>query len=275
MAVVGGVSMPRKPKASAPKGPAWDPDIYDISTFVHGLNHLTATISVAPLVVGELACLARAVDAEAFHRGILFSVEAAHSDFPLLSASVYRGDLIDLIEEVETAACCLRDKLQAIKNPANRTSLWAGRAIRGELEREARETEDATHRLEPFNPCLRDLTALIEAAGKAKTSSIYVDFAREKGAPSGTGKSGMALTRFVAHLTFAALAAGGGWTLDKNDESGTLIDAFEKLRRYFLPMNFLPPADQHPYSTYQKILTDARFEWNLGHFPWEEVDRKK
>jgi hypothetical protein len=77
----------------------------------------------------------------------------------------------------------------------------------------------------------------------------------------GAGKSGMALTRFVGHLGWAALAAEGDWTLNKNDQRGTLIEAIELLRE-FLPIKFLPPKGKHPYSTYQKILTDARSKWN-------------
>ena len=83
----------------------------------------------------------------------------------------------------------------------------------------------------------------------------------------------MALTRFVAHLEWAVLAAEGDWTLNKNDQSGTLIEAIEQLGE-FLPIKFLPPKGQHPYSTYQKILTDARSEWKLDRFEWPFVDQK-
>ena len=61
--------------------------------------------------------------------------------------------------------------------------------------------------------------------------------------------------------------------MDKNKKSGTLVDAIEKLRK-FLPSNLLPAMGQHPYATYQKILTDARLEWDLGNFPWPELDQK-
>jgi hypothetical protein len=239
--------MPRKPKTSAPKGAAWDPDIYDTSAFVHGLDNLNASVTVPPSVVSELAGLAGAKDREAFERGINFSVVTAHTDFPLLSSTVYRGELIARIAEVEGAANDLRVKLQAIQNPATRTSLWVGRAVRDELVSRAREigaekSEAETHPLERSNPFMQNLEALSEAARKAKASSLYVDFARKKGPPSGAGQSGIALTRFIAHLAFAALAGGGSWTLDKNGESGTLTDAIERLR-HFLPCDFLPAAD--------------------------------
>ena len=68
------------------------------------------------------------------------------------------------------------------------------------------------------------------------------------------------MNSFIKFIESGALAAGGGWTLNKNDESGTLIDALELLRA-FLPDNFLPAEGKHPYSSYQKILTGARSEW--------------
>jgi hypothetical protein len=233
---------------------------------------------VPRFVMEQIADLARAADNEIFSAGIKFSLQAAHRDFPLLSSHVYRRQLIDRMDEVEQAARSLQNELHAVKNPADRTTLWAGRAISAELNRKGkttreRESKQATDIDDPFTPRLRDLSALIDAIGKAKNSWPYVRFAREKGAPSGAGESGMALTRFVAHLVFSALAAGGRWTLNKNEQSGTLLEAIEKLRK-FLPPKFLPPTDQHPYSTYQKILTDARSEWKLGHFPWPKQDQK-
>jgi hypothetical protein len=205
----------------------------------------------------RLAGLARTTDNETFWAGIKFSLQAARKDFPLLSSPVYRGKLLKHLDEVEEAARFLRRKFQAFKNPADRTMLWASRAIGVE-----------------FDAYLRVFSSLIAAIAEAKTSYPYVQFAQEKGTPSGAGESGMALTRFVAHLEFAALAGEGRWTLNKNNRSGTLIKAMEGLRD-FLPSNFLPPVDQHPYSTYRRILTDARSEWDLGHFPWPKLDQKR
>jgi hypothetical protein len=183
---------------------------------------------------------------------------------------VYRQELIDRIEKVEEAARRLQQELQIVENPVDRISRWAGSAIRDGLNESKEARDKLAH---PLAPYLRELWVLIAASKKAKTSSVYVGFAQKGGTPSGTGGSGVALTRFVGHLAFAALAAGGDWTLNKNDQSGTLIEAIELLRE-FLPIKFLPPKGQHPYSTYQKILTDARYEWDLGYFPWPKVDQK-
>jgi hypothetical protein len=79
----------------------------------------------------------------------------------------------------------------------------------------------------------------------------------------------MALTRFVAHLGWAALAAEGDWTLNKNDQSGTLIEAIELLRE-FLPIKFLPPKGKHPYSTYQKNFDRRAIGMEFGLFSMAE-----
>ena len=253
--------MATKPRAPTPKGVPWDPDIYSIMEFVRGVSDLKTKwerTRVPRFVMERLAGLARATDNEIFWTGIKLSLRAAHGDYPLLSSPVYRGNLLERLDEVDLAARSLRNKLQAFKRPTDRTTLWASSAIRAEID---------------IAPYLHDLSVLIEAIGKARTSFPYVQVAQKKGTPSGAGDGGMALTRFVAHLAFAALTAGGDWTLDKNKKSGTLVDAIEKLRK-FLPSNLLPAMGQHPYATYQKILTDARLEWDLGNFPWPKLDQK-
>ncbi len=68
------------------------------------------------------------------------------------------------------------------------------------------------------------------------------------------------MTRFIAHLEFSARAAGGHWTLNKNDERGTFIDALEVLKPH-LPPNFISTKGRYPFSSYQKILTRARADW--------------
>jgi hypothetical protein len=276
---VGGCSMARKPRAPTPKGVPWEPDIYNIVEFVRGLEDLKTKpegTKVPRFVMGRLAGLAGATDSGNFLAGMTFCLRGAHSDFPLLSFPVYRPTLIERIDEVEQAARTLRQKLQALKNPMDRTTQFASAAIIAELFEQDSKTKErkgkqSLERLDPVGSRLRYLSSLIAAVGKAKTSWPYVGFARERGSPSGVGESGMALTRFIAHLAFTALAAGGDWTLNKNDKSGTLIEAIEILRD-FLPNKFLP--EHHGYSTYQRILTDARSEWDSGRFPWPKLDHK-
>jgi hypothetical protein len=196
--------MPRKPRAPAQTGVAWDPEIYDIVEFVYALNDLrrkAESTMVPSTVMEQLARLARArvFDNEIFQAGITFSVQSAHEDFPILSTSLYREDLVDRIVGVEEAARRLQKALQEVENPEDRTALWVGRAIRAELNPKARETKDsesnkASNNLSPLAPHLCNLSALIEASGKAKRS---VGFARTKGAPAGAAQGGMALTRWI------------------------------------------------------------------------------
>jgi hypothetical protein len=188
--------------------------------------------------------------------------------------------LVERVENLERTASRLRDEIQAIENPAARTALWAGQAISAELNAKFIETGEwqtkkEADRLNPLTSYLRELSDLMDAIGKAKTSpsSPYFFFAPETGPPVGAGGSGMTLTRLVGHLAFAALAAGGDWTLNKNEQKGTLIEALEALRE-LLPDQALPTRSKHPYSTYQTILTDARAEWKRGHFPWPKMDQK-
>lgn len=86
------------------------------------------------------------------------------------------------------------------------------------------------------------------------------------GRPIGTGKSGIVIPRLIAHLEFAARADGGGWTLNKNYERGTLIDVLDALKPY-LPESLRPKNGRHPYGSYQKILTQARTAWQDSPYP--------
>jgi hypothetical protein len=238
---VGGVAMPRKPQPPASKGVVWNPDIYDIAVFVRGLNSVKAKLDspiVSPVVMARLAGLARVTDEQIFRAGISFTVETARKEGLLLSSPVYRGELVERVENLERTASRLRDEIQAIENPADRTALWAGQAISAELNAKFIETGEwqtkkEADRLNPLTSYLRELSDLMDAIGKAKTSpsSPYFFFAPETGPPVGAGGSGMTLTRLVGHLAFAALAAGGDWTLNKNEQKGTLIEALEAFTR--------------------------------------------
>jgi hypothetical protein len=153
--------------------------------FFDGLNDLRTkpeSTMVPPAVMERLAGLARIVDNEVFRAGITFSVEAARKDFPLLSSPLYRRELDERIAKVKEAASHLRDELQAIENPADRTTLWAGRVIISGLIYSSRETGEVLDILNPLAPYLRQLSVLIDAIGKAKTSpsTPYLFFAKKR-----------------------------------------------------------------------------------------------
>jgi hypothetical protein len=266
--------MANEPRPAAQTGVrAWEPDTYQVLHFMHGLHNLRKkrkNTLVPSLVMERLGGVARVADKELFQAGITFAVKTARKDFPLLSTSVYHGQLVRRIAEVERAADDLWKQLQAIRSPKDRTTLWAGKAISAQLNIKSRETGEWeragwSDRLNPLALHLRELAVLLEAIRKAKTTWPYAEFAKKKGKPSGASGAGIAVTRFIAHLEFAARAAGGHWTLSKNDRRGTLIEAIERLRE-FLPPNLLP-AGGYPFSTYQRILTHARSEWKNSLFP--------
>jgi hypothetical protein len=266
--------MANEPQPAAPTGVrAWEPDTYQVLHFMHGLHNLRAkrkSTLVPSLVMERLGGVAGVVDKEIFQAGITFAIQTAHKDFPLLSASVYHGQLVGRIAKVERAADKLWQQLQAIRSPKDRTTLWAGKAISAQLNIKSRETGEWERaewpdRLDPLASHLRELMVLSEAIRKAKTTWPYAEFAKKKGKPSGVSGAGIVVTRLIAHLEFAARAAGGHWTLSKNDQRGTLIVAIEQLRE-FLPPKLLP-KDGHPFSTYQRILTRARSEWKNSPFP--------
>jgi hypothetical protein len=204
-------------RPAARRAPYWEPDIYYVQHFLHGIHDLKTNPKnpiVPQLALAKLAGLAGVSDNKIFHSGIMFSVRRARKDFPLLSSSVYRQRLFDRIEKIEQAAFRLQQELDASLNPRDRTTLWAGRVIGFQLNIQSKatgewETKPWPDRLKPLRRYLNEVSTLMEAAAKAKNSS-YLYYANIKGKPSGSAESGMAMTRFIAHLEFAARAAGGG-----------------------------------------------------------------
>ena len=181
--------MSRKRQTPAPKGVVWDPDTYNISEFFDGLNDLRTkpeSTMVPPAVMERLAGLAHVVDNEVFRTGITFSVEAARKDFPLLSSPLYRRELDERIAKVREAASHLRDELQAIEKPADRTTLWARRVIIGGLLNTTSSEPEWVDTLNPLAPYLRDLSVLIDAIEKPK-STPYLYFAKKREHPRAPG----------------------------------------------------------------------------------------
>jgi hypothetical protein len=212
-------------------------------------------------ILGKLAGLAAVSNDEVFCSCITFAVRTAHKDFPRLSRPVYAGQFIERVEEVKRAALLLRKLMDALQNPRDRTAILVGRVLTSELFTKSKTNGGWKKKTwdEPLTSYVGHLSILAEAAENAKNSP-WVDELEERGRPSGVGGTGQALGKFISLLEYGASASGGRWTLNKNDERGTLIDALELLRA-FLPDNFLPPKGKHPYSSYQAILTRARSDW--------------
>jgi hypothetical protein len=243
------------------------PDACNVYQFLHGVFDLIVrgkARHVPTSLVVKLAKLASVNDDEVLRFGIALATRMGTREASLLSAPVYRRDFIRQFEEIGRVARKLQHQLTALHDPKDHTSLWVGRALGHSvnivLDRAGKSVKDDTlRRLKPLAPFLEPLSKLEQASGSAKRWADLFDV-KAKGRPAGVKGCGVALTRFIVHLEFAARLAGGGWTLDKNDESGSLIDGLELLRS-LLPDKLIPPRKKHPYSTYQNILTHARSEW--------------
>jgi hypothetical protein len=284
-----------------------NPDDSDVTFFLSKMMDLDAvdividipipTVVDTPILM-RLSGLARASNDEIFRRGITAAIQAAKIDAVLRARPVYHRQFIQQLEEIRQAALRIGELLSALEAPKNHTALWSGRALEFELlrpiwnrrrdevtvdedeltadedELTADEDQLTVHLMEqPLVSLSARLSALAQAAEEAKYWADYYKLG-QRGRPRGVGKFGLAMVRFIAHIEFAAQAAGGGWTLNKNDERGTLIDALELLRAY-LPANFIPAKGKHPFSSYQRILTDARVDWKKTSIPSHWLDRIK
>jgi hypothetical protein len=209
----------------------------------------------------KLAGLARVENDDIFYRCITLAVKIAHSEATHLAGPVYRRKFVDQFEEIGTAALHLHKLLKALADPKDHTSSWVGTALGHSVNILVDPTleGDALQRLQPLRRFLLPLLVLAEASRKATRWADLFDVPR-KGKPKGINRGRAAVTRFIAHLEISALAAGGSWTLNKNEEHGTLVDALEILRAR-LSHDFLPRRNEHPYQSYQKILSHVRSEW--------------
>jgi hypothetical protein len=209
----------------------------------------------------ELADLARVSNDELFRTGIMSAVLSAIAEAPTLSRPVYRGQFIERLEEVEQAARLLQQQLETILNPEDQVTLLAQKSLCDILNTLKKRDESDESPLTSFLYHASFLMSAIKIAKHFAPSWVSA----KNGRPRGAGGSGVAMNRFIRRLEFAARAAGGKWTLNKNEERGTLIDALEALREY-LPGDFLPTSDKHPYSSYERILSSARSDWNNSQF---------
>ena len=191
------------------------------------------------------------------------------ADRQRFSKSVYRNQLGDRLDKVMDAALLLERQLAELQNSGGDpvTSL-AKEALSDVLEiSNSLDTASGESELAEFRAIVGLLVSEIRLA--KHFAAHWVSATR--GRPKGAGQSGVAMNKLIARLEFAARAAGGSWTLNKNEESGTLISALEVLRKY-LPDRFVPAPKKHPYSSYQRVLTRARSEWNSSRLPSEMLN---
>jgi hypothetical protein len=246
----------RKPRRQLPAH-----DHYDPAQFLSELVKLQKSRSdqlqafVPPEDARRLTVLASASDEQLLRLGTVVAVLKAYEEAPMLSAPVYRGQFIARLQEVERAALTLVQQMEEILNPMDHVTLLVQEALSELLKTlKGREAEDGNLRGVRHTASL--LVSTIILAKHFAPSWVSM----KRGRPRGAGGSGPAIDRFIERLAFAALNAGGRWTLSKNDARGTFIDALEILRAR-LPHDFLPSSNKHPYSSYQRVLTRARSNW--------------
>jgi hypothetical protein len=214
-------------------------------------------------VVLRLGRLAKVFDNELFQIAIKIAVLNAYADAITLARPVYLGQLINRLDKVKQAALLLGQEIFALLNSEDRITELAKDSLCAVYKLSSSGNEDVGER--SLSEIGTDVSILVSMIKIAKYSAPRV-VPTTRGRPSGAGGSGMAVDRLIARLEFAARAAGGKLTLNKNDERGTLIDALEDLRN-FLPAELLPPKRKYPYSSYQRILTQARYDWNNSAMP--------
>jgi hypothetical protein len=212
-----------------------------------------------PQLIDDLARLARVSDTELFDIAITLAAGYTFTDVQKFSKPIYRGQLIDRLDKVMQPASLLEQQLR------NLLTIWwdpvtfvAQKCLCDVLKKsKSLGTESGESELAKFHAIAELL------AGQIRLAQIEADrwISATRGRPRGAGKSGIAMDKLIRRLEFAARAAGGTWTLNKNDQSGTLIKALELLREH-LPDGFVPSPEKHPYSSYQRVLTRARSDWD-------------
>jgi hypothetical protein len=223
------------------------------------------------IILGKLAGLAGVSESEEFPKALTRAVREAHRTSQQSSTHLTRTLLVKRIDDLIEAALQLKTHLEDLQDKRDSAALIVGdvifHAIMDPLQpRQA--TRTGTSRKRPFSLTLAHLSAILEAAKEAKSNPI-ITLNKERGRPAGKGGSHR-FESFLITLELAALNGGGDWTLNKNDERGTLIDALELLRNY-LPNNFLPKKNKHPFSSYQILLTRLRGLWKAG-FRFETIE---
>jgi len=197
-------------------------------------------------IAAKLAGLAAVSSDEIFKKCVTYAVTSAHTNPARLRGPLYAGPVRERFDELLRATLLIQKLLDAIQNPQDRSASFLRRRLTNYLPQRS------------LASYIAELSRLAKSVENAKNSAV--EELVERGRPPGVRGQGQRLGRFITFLEFGALAAGGGWTLNKNDECGTLIDALELLRP-FVPDNFLPVEGKHPYSSYQRILTSARSRW--------------
>jgi hypothetical protein len=215
-------------------------------------------------VVRKMAHLTKVSNYELFRKGIIWAVFEAFGDALTFPKQVYREEFIRRLDKLKRRAALLAQEIDSLLHPWDPVTFMAQKYLSEVLDemdaryRRCARDEDRGPTEYTFSEFKAIASILVHSIELTK----YV-FSRgfpERGRPVGAAGSGMARDKLIMRLEFATRVAGGKLTLNKNAEKGTLIDTLEILRDY-LPRG-LVPRSVHPYSSYQRVLTRARSEWN-------------
>jgi hypothetical protein len=183
-------------------------------------------------VVAKLARLAKVPLDELFQIGIRFATQNARAEANVFSRPVYREQYVKRLEKEKNAAAALEEEIGALLHPKDKdsTTLLASEALsnvlnlfpnlgEGMLQTEAMEKRKSQRPLTKLTIELSWLMTAVTLAKKYAPPEVLDKRSRPV--------AGVALTKLIARLEFAARTAGGHWTLNKNAESGTIINALE------------------------------------------------
>jgi hypothetical protein len=172
-------------------------------------------------VLDELARSAKVSDTEIFHWGLTWAVLHTIPDEKFCKP-VYKGQLIDRLDGVMRQGILFERQLAELLDPRTDPATFSAKEFLCDL------LDGGISDLAELRSAVESLVSTIMSAKLVAARRLLAT----RGRPKGAGNSGGALDNFIARLEFAARAAGGSWTLNKNGESGTLISALEVLKKY-------------------------------------------
>jgi hypothetical protein len=183
--------------------------------------------------------------------------------------------VVEFFRKVERAARDLHQRLNRIQSDFLEAE-WGGRhspPASGDeiyfLEFHLRLKDTFTYfessvTIDSLQDALEDLGDLAERQKSTVAEDLGVQSELRRGRPRGPTTFKM-LTQLIWGLEFWARTANGGFTLNKDLSKGSLLIALDKIRKCLLEepewrwiADFIPLPMQHPVSSYQATLTDAR-----------------
>jgi hypothetical protein len=172
---------------------------------------------------------------------------------------LYAGKVAEPLEDVVKLARELEKALAVLIDERNVDAWGANPWLDAELRRAIYLRTGQIEEGDCIELYRRHVSSLADAAGQAvaKVRAEMQERGPQPGMKHARQNYDPQLCHFVTRIAFDALRAGARAT---GDEAGTLIPLLEELRAY-LPPEFLPPIDDHPCRSYQRMIERAREAW--------------